>query len=80
MDFTDIYSSLTNVYTVTKTQKKVSLHSSQIIQEQVEFPVGHLYPFFFETKLVVMLGKSVNTKTYKWQCIFDSSFLIGVSV
>lgn len=41
MVFTNISYSLTKIFTVTKTQKKVSLHSSQIIQEQGEFPVGH---------------------------------------
>lgn len=46
MSFTDI-----------KTKKKVSLHSSQIIQEQDEFPVGHLYLFFFSDKAVPMSQK-----------------------
>lgn len=37
MYFTNISYSLTNVFTITKTQKKVSFHSSQIIQEQAIF-------------------------------------------
>lgn len=42
MNFTNINYCLTNVFhRYFKQKKKVSLHSSQIIQEQDEFPVGH---------------------------------------